>query len=366
MAAPKAIPTAPSVSVANNCGSSTLTASGFTGSLLWSTGATTASITVTTAGTYTVTQTVNGCTSANGSGVAAPKAIPTAPTIGTITQPTCPSGTGSVILGGLPASGTWTLTRSPGSVITTGTGTSTTISGLAPGTYTFKVTNADGCISSSSANVVINTAPADVTPPTITCPGNISQTLTGPNKCSVSIAVPNPIIGDNCGVTTLYWVMTGASNGFSATTGINYVGTQSFNVGMTTIKYTVKDAAGNTSTCQFAVTIINSKCPNSSAIITSTPVINGNLGTQETVNVLRIKVMPNPSTTYFTLAIKSSKEDKVKLRVTDLLGRVIEVKPDIIPNGTIQLGSNYFPGTYIVEIIQGNEKRVVKLFKIYR
>jgi hypothetical protein len=40
-----------------------LTAASFTGSLLWSNGATTSSITVTTAGTYTVTQTVNGCTS---------------------------------------------------------------------------------------------------------------------------------------------------------------------------------------------------------------------------------------------------------------------------------------------------------------
>jgi hypothetical protein len=63
-----AIPAAPTVSVVNNCGSSTLTAGSFTGSLLWSTGATSTSITVTTAGTYTVTQSVNGCTSPTGSG----------------------------------------------------------------------------------------------------------------------------------------------------------------------------------------------------------------------------------------------------------------------------------------------------------
>ena len=80
----------------------------------------------------------------------------------------------------------------------------------------------------------------------------------------------------------------------------------------------------------------------------------------------RIKAMPNPSATDFTLLIKSPKQDKVKMRVTDLLGRVIEVKPDIAPNGTIHLGSKYFPGTYIVEIMQGNEKRVVKLFKLRR
>ena len=70
------IPATPVVTVVNNCGSSALTASSFTGTLLWNTGATTASITVTAAGTYTVRQTVNGCTSQVGSGVAAPKAIP--------------------------------------------------------------------------------------------------------------------------------------------------------------------------------------------------------------------------------------------------------------------------------------------------
>jgi hypothetical protein len=57
VAAPKAIPSAPVVTVVNNCGSSILTATSFTGSLLWSNGATTSSITVTTAGTYTVAQT---------------------------------------------------------------------------------------------------------------------------------------------------------------------------------------------------------------------------------------------------------------------------------------------------------------------
>ena len=71
------IPAAPGVSVTDNCGSSLLTATGAPGATFsWSNGATTSSITVTIAGTYTVTQTVNSCTSPAGSGVAAPKPIP--------------------------------------------------------------------------------------------------------------------------------------------------------------------------------------------------------------------------------------------------------------------------------------------------
>jgi hypothetical protein len=80
---------------------------------------------------------------------------PSTPTIGTITHPTCSVTTGSVVVSGLPASGTWTLARSgTSSGSTTGTGTSTTISGLAAGTYTFQCSNGT-CSSLSSSNAVL-------------------------------------------------------------------------------------------------------------------------------------------------------------------------------------------------------------------
>ncbi len=129
---------------------------------------TTATISGLAAGTYTFTVTnATGCTSVASANVVinTQPVTPTAPVVGTITQPTCAVATGTVVLNGLPATGTWTLTRNPGGVTTTGTGTSTTISGLATGTYTFTVTNSDGCTSSSSANVVINTQPVTPTAP---------------------------------------------------------------------------------------------------------------------------------------------------------------------------------------------------------
>jgi gliding motility-associated-like protein len=92
-------------------------------------------------------------------------ALPAAPTLGTITQPTCVILTGSVVLNGLPATGTWTLTRAPGGTTTTGTGTSTIIPVLPSGSYTFTVTNSAGCVSPPSANVIINAPPASPTPP---------------------------------------------------------------------------------------------------------------------------------------------------------------------------------------------------------
>src|SRR5208283_4146538 len=66
-----AVPSSPVVTVADSCGYSNLSTTS-SGSLLWSTGATTSSIDVTAALNYSVTATVNGCTSAAGTGTATP------------------------------------------------------------------------------------------------------------------------------------------------------------------------------------------------------------------------------------------------------------------------------------------------------
>jgi hypothetical protein len=77
--------------------------------------------------------------------------------------------TGSVVVSGLPSTGTWTLTPSLGGVAQTaitGTGTSFTVTSLLTGTYTFTVNNGS-CTSSVSANVIIATQPSTPTAPVI-------------------------------------------------------------------------------------------------------------------------------------------------------------------------------------------------------
>lgn len=131
------------------------------------------------AGTYNfIVTSAESCTSAASADVViSPQpSSPTAPVVGTITQPTCAISTGSVVLSGLPATGTWTLTRTPGGVTITGSGATTTVTAIPSGTYTFNVANAAGCISPASGNVVINAQPpippaptvGTVTPPTCT------------------------------------------------------------------------------------------------------------------------------------------------------------------------------------------------------
>ena len=137
---------------------------------------TTITITGLAAGTFTYTVTnANGCISPSSGNILinSPPESPAAPSIGTVTQPTCTLTTGSVVLNGLPSTGTWILTQTPGGTTTAGTGTSRTITGLATGTYSFTVTNASGCISPSSNSIIINTQPVTPAAPqigTITSP----------------------------------------------------------------------------------------------------------------------------------------------------------------------------------------------------
>jgi gliding motility-associated-like protein len=143
-------------------------------------------------GTYTFTISNSaGCISSPSSSVVINQqpSIPGRPVAGTIVHPTCTTPTGSVVINGLPGDGTWTLTRFPGTVTSTGTGTSTTISGLASGTYNFTVTGAEGCNSQPSGNVVIN-APPPIPPAPVQ--GNITApTCTNPVGQAVLSGLPS-------------------------------------------------------------------------------------------------------------------------------------------------------------------------------
>lgn len=107
------------------------------------------------AGEYTVLMTYsNKSITAKTAVVVNNGSAPSPPTIGTITS-NCSSSTGSVVLNDLPSIGTWKVVRNPDGVEKIGIGSTTTISGLTAGTYTFTVSNGS-CTSLASADVVIS------------------------------------------------------------------------------------------------------------------------------------------------------------------------------------------------------------------
>ena len=108
------------------------------------------------AGYYVIaTDDSHSCTSTSGTVDIGTYTNPNAPTIGTITQPSCSVSTASVELTDLPF-GSWII--NPGGV--TGSTSSTTLSVLSANiTYNFTVTNQNGCTSLLSNDVLIYAAP---------------------------------------------------------------------------------------------------------------------------------------------------------------------------------------------------------------
>ena len=92
--------------------------------------------------------------------IVAQPATPSAPVAGTITQPTCTEATGSFTIVNFDATSTYTFTPSGPTV--DGSGVVTLAAGA---TYTFTETNAAGCISPASADVVIVAQPATPSAP---------------------------------------------------------------------------------------------------------------------------------------------------------------------------------------------------------
>jgi hypothetical protein len=79
---------------------------------------------------------------------------------------------------------------------------------------------------------------------------------------------------------------------------------------------------------------------------------------------LSIIAYPNPSTNVFTLRLESSNQvEEIIMNVVDINGRMMETRKSLIPNQSIKFGENYKPGIYITEVVQGKERKTIKLIK---
>ncbi|MGZ8550411.1 MAG: T9SS type A sorting domain-containing protein, partial [Chitinophagaceae bacterium] len=82
------------------------------------------------------------------------------------------------------------------------------------------------------------------------------------------------------------------------------------------------------------------------------------------INELYVNVMPNPSNTFFNLVIKGNNQSLVTVRVFDISGRLIEKQEKIASSSTLQLGYKWISGSYIVEVIQGDQRKFMKIIKV--
>lgn len=194
----------------------------------------------------------NGCLFIPTQGTITVNPIPSAPIIGDITQPTCVTPTGNVVLTGLP-SGNWTI--NPGGI--RGSTTTATLSGLPAGVYNYTVTNASGCISSASATIFINVPLTPIAP---------SATATiNPTCLALGTIVVSAPLNTNYGYSI----------------GGTYQATLSFsNLAPNTYLVTVKDFLNG---CVSSPTVVNVNpiptvaTPTTASVVQPTCIINGSI-----------------------------------------------------------------------------------------
>jgi hypothetical protein len=295
VAAPKTIPSAPTVNVVDNCGSSDLTASNYTGQLLWSNSETTPSINVTTGGTYTVNQTVNGCTSPNGSGVAAPKTIPSAPTVNVVDNCGSSDLTASNYTGQL----LWSNSETTPSInVTTG------------GTYTVNQT-VNGCVSPNGSGVA---APK---------------------------TIPTVYLGDDVTLCTDQTVLLDAGN-----PGATYSWTPG---GETSKTITVSISGHYIGPNPISVTVLAANnCSASDDIIIT---FDACTGVAENAEDTEFIISPNPSDGIFSIFAKEMNNISI-VRIYDLSGHLVyDAKPETNSSARIFIDISAMPdGLYLLEL----------------
>ena len=68
---------------------------------------------------------------------------------------------------------------------------------------------------------------------------------------------------------------------------------------------------------------------------------------------------------YSTVNVSQHRNGVMQLRIFDMQGRVVEQRDAVSPSQVLQVGYNYKPGVYMVEIIQGDRINLLKLVKTH-
>lgn len=205
---------------------------------------------------------------------------------------------------------------------------------------TWTVTDLNAYTATAKQNVTIT----DIQKPTITAPSAKTVTVRSNAGSATNVNLGTPLTADNCGVKTV------TNNAPS-----------SYPVGTTIVTWTVSDYSGNNSTATQTVKVTRKR---SDAVAETTVQSSILRELTEMGDELNLTVAPNPSTTYFTLRLLSKYDMPVQVVVRDVTGRLVEARSRLTANSTIQIGHNYYSGTYFAEMIQGQKHKIVQLIKI--
>jgi hypothetical protein len=174
------------------------------------------------------------------------------------------------------------------------------------------------------------------------------------------------IIGGQSGIAFIMTVIDGALDG----TGVDKVRMKIFNKTTNAVYYDNQPGAGDAANPVMPVganstIVIGGSVGNSQPTITSTKVSTELMPAVLTVDGLEISVLPNPTSSNYTVLIKAANnKDRITMQVFDLSGRLVEVMNNIIAGSAFRMGDKYRPGAYFIHVIQGKEHKEMKLIKL--
>ena len=212
----------------------------------------------------------------------------------------------------------------------------------------YTATDASGNYQSCSFNVIVT----DNQPPVITCPPPQTRCQVPNNTYTIPVLIET----DNCDIISTTFKITGATNRIGVRTNASGI----FNVGVSTITWTVKDAKGNTSTCSTIVTILpTGSC---SPITLPEPDANSKFTIEVTSPVLSINAYPNPADNYFNLKVNSPGKETVEIRMFDMTGTLLQQQSGT-PDQIYRFGERALSGMYIIEARQAGKTVRTKVVK---
>jgi hypothetical protein len=244
-----------------------------------------------------------------------------------------------------------------------------TCANIGANTVTLAVTDAAGNRSTGTATVTV----ADLTGPVISGASASPNVITNATSKMVNVVI-NYAASDNCGsvTTTLSVRSNEAQSGlFKRDRSPDWTILSNNMVQLRaeldpagsgriyTITITSTDARGNRSIREVQVSVPTSALSN--LIAGNKDLMEELIGTEE--QPLRVTVLPNPSSSYFTVMPTSGSKQPMTMRILDAGGRMIETKTGVQANGSLQIGHLYRPGTYVIETIQGKQRVFSRIIK---
>ncbi len=235
------------------------------------------------------------------------------------------SNIASVSNGGTGATYAWSISN--GTITSGGTTSSIKYTAGSSGTVALRITvsNSTGCKATGSKNVTISAA----TIPSFAQTGPLCQKSTPPS------------------------LSTKSTNGITGTWNPAKISTSAIG----SITYTFTPAAGQ---CASGTTMkITVK---SCTALSNDYIASDNQAISKAAPLIDAVILPNPSENFFTLVIKGNRKEVAEVRILDVQGRWLDHFR--IPAGSrIQFGGNYAHGTYIVQVLQGTDQKILKAIK---